>query len=433
MNAAGGASAPPRPHVAIIGAGPAGLAAAEALAPDHDVTVHDRMPGPGRKFLMAGRGGLNLTHAAPRDAFLARYRDAAPHLATMLDDFPPAALRAWSAGLGQETFVGSSDRVFPLAMKASPLLRAWTGRLETLGVRLALRHRWVGWRDDGALLFAREPGAPQAGTMPTTEAVAPQATILALGGASWPRLGADGAWVATLRDRGVTVATLAPSNCGVTIGWSAHLATRFAGAPLKRIALTIGDERVRGEAIITATGLEGGAVYALGAKLRAALAAGGSARLVLDLRPDLDRAALAARLAAARAGESRANALRKAAGLPPVAIALLREVHGAALPGAPDALAAAIKRLALGVRGLADLDRAISSAGGIAWDELDAGLMLRRLPGVFACGEMIDWDAPTGGFLLQACFATAHRAAAGVRRFLGSPPGEIPSAFGATS
>jgi len=400
-----------RKTVAVIGGGPAGLFAAERLAAEHDVTLFERMPGAGRKFLMAGRGGLNLTHGEAHDAFVARYREAAPRLAPILEDFPPVALRDWCEGLGQPTFVGSSGRVFPVAMKASPLLRAWLRRLDALGVRFAFGQTWLGWETGGALRFA-----DQAGQIRIHDA---DATILALGGASWPRLGADGGWVGILRAAGIAVTDLAPSNCGVHVAWTPHLVASFAGTPLKRIALSAGGERVRGEAVITARGLEGGAVYALSGPLRAALAAKGHARLEVDLRPDLALDILAAKLRAARRGaRSLASFLRSAASLPPVAIALLREVHGRALPEEPARLAAAIKSVTLEITGLAPLDRAISSAGGIAWAELDPQLMLSRMPGVFVCGEMIDWDAPTGGYLLQACFATAHRAAAGTRAYL---------------
>lgn len=411
---AAAAQAAGRRKIAVIGGGPAGLMAAESLAAGHDVTVFDRMPGVGRKFLMAGRGGLNLTHGEPRAAFVARYRGSVARLEPIVADFPPEALRAWCESLGQPTFVGSSGRIFPVAMKASPLLRAWLRRLQTLGVRFALGRRWLGWDASGALLFAG-PGE-------AAETVTPDATILALGGASWPRLGADGGWVEILRGAGIAVAALAPSNAGVRIAWSAYLAGGFAGAPLKRIALTAGGERVRGEAVITAQGLEGGAVYALSGALRTELAARGHARLTVDLRPDLDAGMLAAKLRGARRGtRSLASFLRSVVSLAPPAIALLREVHGRALPEEPARLAAAIKAVELGIAGLAPIDRAISSAGGIAWSELGDDLMLLRKPGVFACGEMIDWDAPTGGYLLQACFATARRAAAGATAFLRTP------------
>jgi hypothetical protein len=407
---AAAAPAAGRRTIAVIGGGPAGLMAAESLAADHDVTVFDRMPGVGRKFLMAGRGGLNLTHGEPRAAFVARYREAAARLEPIVAEYPPEALRAWCESLGQPTFVGSSGRVFPLAMKASPLLRAWLRRLDALGVRFALGRRWLGWDARGALRFAGDAGA--------VETVRADATILALGGASWPRLGADGGWVAILREAGIAVADLVPANCGVHVAWSAHLAAGFAGAPLKRIALTAGGERVRGEAVITARGLEGGGVYALSGPLRAQIAAHGSARLLIDLRPDLGTDALAAKLRGARRGaRSLASFLRSVASLAPPAIALLREVHGRAVPEDPARLAAAIKAVEIEVAGLAPIDRAISSAGGITWNELGDDLMLLRKPGVFACGEMIDWDAPTGGYLLQACFATARRAADGANAF----------------
>ena len=400
-----------RRRVAVIGGGPAGLIAAERLAPDFDVTVHERMPGLGRKLLMAGRGGLNLTHSEPLERFVARYREAAPMLAAALADFTPEALRAWCEALGQPTFVGTSGRVFPEAMKASPLLRAWQRRLDAAGVRIALRRRWRGWDGSGALLFEGADGA--------TDAVACDATVLALGGASWPRLGADGGWVPLRAARGVEVHPLRPSNCGLAIAWSAYVRERFAGTPLKRIALALQGERVRGEAVVTAAGLEGGAVYALSAPVRAALERGCEVTITLDLRPDLSRDELAARLAAPRRTQSLASFLRKAAAVPPIALALLHEIHGGRVPEEPAKLAAALKALKLRVTGVAPIDRAISSAGGIAWSELDDRLMLRRLPGVFACGEMIDWEAPTGGYLLQACFATGMRAAAGVRDFLG--------------
>jgi uncharacterized flavoprotein (TIGR03862 family) len=396
-----------RPRVAVIGGGPAGLIAAERLAGDCDVTVYERMPGLGRKFLMAGRGGLNLTHSEQLPAFVARYREAAPRLAAAIEAFPPDALRAWCEALGQPTFVGTSGRVFPTAMKASPLLRAWTRRLDAAGVRFAMRHTWRGWDADDRLLFDDAHGA--------RIAIASDATVLALGGASWPRLGADGAWTALLAARGIAIRALRPANCGLRIDWSDYIRGRFAGTPLKRIAIAFHGESVRGEAIVTATGIEGGAAYALSAPVRDALDAGAPAEITLDLRPDLTHAALTARLGAPRRTQSLASFLRKAAAVPPLALALLHEIHGAHIPEDPARLAAALKAVKLRVTGVAPLDRAISSAGGIAWGELDEMLMLRKLPGVFACGEMIDWEAPTGGYLLQACFATGALAAAGVR------------------
>ena len=394
------------PQIAIIGAGPAGLIAAERLAQaGHRVTVYDRMASPARKFLLAGRGGLNLTHSEPLDRFVRRYRDAADWLAPALDAFPPQALRDWADGLGADTFVGSSGRVFPKALKASPLLRAWLARLDTLGVSFRPRMRWLGF-DDGALVFDGPQG---------TEQVRAQATLLALGGASWPRLGSDGSWVDILAGRGVAVAPLRPANGGFRVAWSDYLIARFAGTPLKRIALSFGGKSVAGEAMIDRAGIEGGAIYALSSRLREAILRDGAAELAVDLRPDLDVGALTAKLAKRRKGETLSNHLRKA-GLSPVAIALLRE--GGALPDTPEALAQRIKDVPLRLEGLFPLERAISTAGGIPRDEIDGGFMLKRIPGVFVAGEMLDWEAPTGGYLLQGCFATGMAAADGMSLWL---------------
>jgi uncharacterized flavoprotein (TIGR03862 family) len=378
-----------QPLVAVLGAGPAGLMAAEIAGQGGaQVVVLDRMPSPARKLLIAGRGGLNLTHSEPLPDFLARYGKAQARLAPFIEAFPAAALTAWAEGLGQPTFIGSSGRVFPRAMKASPLLRTWLGRLGGLGVTLRSRHRWLGW-EDGALAFE----APEGRVL-----LRPAATVLALGGASWPRLGSDGAWAGLLEG----VAPLRPANCGFHIAWSDHFRGRFAGAPLKRIALGFGGTTVRGEAVVTAAGIEGGAVYALSGPLREAIAAGGPVTLSLDLRPDIEPAALAARLDGPRGGMSLANHLRRA-GLPPVAIGLVQEALHA---GATAPLSRLVKALPLTLTAPMGLDRAISSAGGLGWEELDERLMLRRRPGTFACGEMLDWEAPTGGYLLQACFST---------------------------
>ena len=398
---------------AVVGAGPAGLAAAEGLAQAGvAVTVFDRMPSPGRKFLMAGRGGLNLTHSEPEDRFLSRYGAAAERLAPFIAACPPSALIAWCEGLGQATFTGSSGRVFPKAMKASPLLRAWLRRLDALGVTIRTRMDWRGWDDGGRLVFADGDGR--------TESVAADVTILALGGASWPRLGSTGAWAEVLRARGVAVEPFTPSNAGVLVSWSDHV-RRLAGSPLKRIAAGVGGRSVKGEAVITRTGLEGGAIYALTDALRAALAAG-PATLTLDLRPDLAVDALAAKLAHGRKGLSTANRLRRA-GLDPAHAAILREAGP--LPADAAELARRIKAVPVAVAGLAGLERAISSAGGVPWDEVDGALMLKRAPGTFVCGEMLDWEAPTGGYLLQGCFSTAHAAARGALSFAGvtAPPG----------
>lgn len=380
------------------------------------VTLHERMPSPARKFLIAGRGGLNLTHSEPRAAFLARYGAAAEWLAPMLDAFPPGRLQAWVEGLGEPTFIGSSGRLFPASFKASPLLRAWLRRLDGLGVRLAPRQLWKGWDEAGALRLA----TPEGETI-----LWPDATLLALGGASWPRLGSDGGWVEILKAVGVDVAPLRAANSGAHVEWSETFATRFAGQPLKRIALTLDGLTVRGEAMIDAGGLEGGVVYALSAPLRARVERDGQATLTLDLRPDLSAARLAERLAASRKGESLANRLRKAAGLSPAAAGMLREGEGV-LPAEPADLAARIKALPLTVTGMAGLERAISSAGGVERSQVTDGLMLTARPGVFVAGEMLDWEAPTGGYLLQASFATGAAAARGILAHVGLP---VPEAW----
>jgi uncharacterized flavoprotein (TIGR03862 family) len=399
-------------RIAIIGAGPTGLIAAERLSQAGcAVTLYDRMASPGRKFLMAGRGGLNLTHSEALERFLARYGAAEPKLAAAIKRFPPDALRRWSEGLGQPTFVGSSGRVFPTAFKASPLLRAWAARLKDLGVMFRPRHRWLGWAEDGALRFREESGQE-------ILAVA-DATILALGGASWPRLGSDGSWVEILSAAGVEIASLRPANCGFEAGWSPIFAERFAGEPLKPLALDFAGKHVRGEAMITAEGIEGGAVYALAAELREAIAAGGSAQLMLDLKPDVSEADLLKKLALPRRRQSFSTWVRKAASLSPVAIGLLREIGGADIQSmAGPALARLIKALPLTLTGVRPIDRAISTAGGVRLDQLDERFMLRAKPGVFAAGEMLDWEAPTGGYLLQACFSTGMAAADGALDWL---------------
>jgi hypothetical protein len=400
----------------VIGAGPAGLMAAERLAEaGHAVAIHDAMPSPARKFLLAGRGGLNLTHSEPLAKFLPRYREAQPHLDAIIRRFPPDALRAWSAGLGEETFVGSSGRVFPKSFKASPLLRAWLRRLDGRGVTLHSGSRWIGCSNDGALLFANSASG-------STERA--DAVVLALGGASWPRLGSTGAWTSILAVKDIGIAQLTPSNCGFEIAWSDFIRERHSGEPLKRIALTCAEETVRGEAMITAEGLEGGAVYALSGPVRDEVLANGRATAALDLRPDIAIAGLARRLSEGRRGDSLGNRLRKQAGLSPTAIAVLRDLTPGLAGLNPAGLATAIKAVPLPVSGVRPIGRAISSAGGVRWDELDGDLMLRKLPGVFCAGEMIDWEAPTGGYLLQACFATGAAAGDGAARWLNSlkPP-----------
>jgi hypothetical protein len=399
---------------AIIGAGPAGLMAAEVLAQGGvGVTVYDAMPSAGRKFLMAGRGGLNLTHGDPLPAFLSRYREAMPRLAAAIETFPPDRLRAWCQALGQPTFVGSSGRVFPKAFKASPLLRAWLRRLDAMGVQFRLRHRWTGWDGNSRLLFQAADGP---------HAVEARATVLALGGASWPRLGSDGAWAKTLAMKGVAISPLRPANCGFTVAWSDIFRDRFEGHPLKGVALWFGARTLRGEAMITRTGIEGGAIYALSAELREAIMKAGQATLQIALRPEMATADLIARLSAPRAKQSLSTWFRKAAQLSPVGIGLLQEAAIASGIPLSSLSAAGLAELINGVpiqlNGVAPIARAISTAGGISFDELESDFMVRRLPGVFAAGEMLDWEAPTGGYLLQASFATGAAAGRGVLKFL---------------
>jgi len=401
--------------VAVIGAGPAGQMAAETAARGGArVTVFDGMRSAGRKFLLAGRGGLNLTHSEALPAFLARYGAATPHLQPAIDALTPGALRDWSHELGQPTFVGSSGRVFPQAMKASPLLRAWLRRLDQLGVRLVLRQRWTGWDDDGQLTFDT-PDGPRS--------VAARATVLALGGASWPQLGSDGGWVPVLAAKGVAVTPLRPANCGFVVEWSEIFRDRFEGQPLKNVALSFDGHSLRGEAMIGKSGIEGGAIYALSAPLREAIIADGKAVLLIALRPDLSVDELAKRLSAAKGKQSLATFLRKAAHLTPLGIGLLHEAalaEGVSLSMlAADRLAALINAVPVTLTGIAPIARAISTAGGIAFDELDENFMLRKLPGVFAAGEMLDWEAPTGGYLLQGAFATGAAAGRGALKWLG--------------
>src|SRR5689334_19353266 len=407
-------SATEKQSAAVIGAGPAGLMAAEVLAQGRaEVTVFDAMPSAGRKFLMAGRGGLNLTHSEPLSAFLARYREAAPRLEPAISAFPPDRVREWSEALGQPTFVGSSGRVFPQSFKASPLLRAWLRRLDSQGVRFAFRHRWSGWDRHNRLLFLTPDGEG---------ACEAQTTVLAVGGASWPRLGSDGSWVEWLAARGVAIARLRPANCGFTVGWSDVFRDRFEGQPLKGAAFSFAAQTIRGEAIITRTGIEGGAIYALSSELREAIAQSGEAALQVALRPDFSRDELAARLQSPRGKQSFSNFLRKAVSLSPVAIGLVQEtaIASGRSPTAlsPQDLADLINAVPIWLTGTAPIARAISTAGGIALDELDENFMLRRLPGVFAAGEMLDWEAPTGGYLLQASFATGAAAGKGALGWL---------------
>ena len=384
----------------VIGGGPAGLMAAQALTDaGHAVTVTDAKPSLGRKFLMAGKSGLNLTKDEAADAFAAAYGGAADRLAAMLSEFGPDAVKAWAEGLGQPVFTGSTGRVFPVAMKASPLLRAWLARLSGQGVVFRTRWRWAGW-DGDALVFDTQDGRQR---------VTPDATILALGGASWARLGSDGAWADILRARGVMVTPFAAANAGIVVPWSAHMQPQF-GAPLKAMAFRAGDVTSRGEAVLTASGLEGGGVYPLSPAIRE------GAAMTIDLCPDLDEAALAARLAG-QGKDSLTTHLRKRLRLPPVSLALAQEL-GRPLPRDPAALAVTLKALPVPHRGLAPMDGAISTAGGVALGALDDGLMLRAIPGTFCAGEMLDWEAPTGGYLLTACMATGLHAGRAAARWL---------------
>lgn len=396
--------------VAVIGAGPAGLMAAEMLARGGArVAVFDAMPSAARKFLMAGRGGLNLTHSEPLPDFLRRYGAAEARLAPAIASFTPSDLRAWSEALGQPTFIGSSGRVFPEAFKASPLLRAWLRRLDEQGVTFAFRHRWIGWSADGALKFDTSDGP---------RLVSAKATVLALGGGSWAKLGSDGAWVDMLTAKGVAIAPLRPANVGFDVAWSTIFKDRFEGQPLKGIGLSFGAQSVRGEAMIARSGIEGGVIYALSSALREAVMADGKAVLRIALRPDLTLDQLRSKLAVPRGKQSFSNFLRKALHLPPVAIGLLQEAaiaQGRQLAAlSSDDLAALILAVPITLTGIAPIARAISTAGGVAFDEIDNAFMLKRLPGVFVAGEMLDWEAPTGGYLLQASFATGAAAGTGV-------------------
>lgn len=382
--------------------------AAEQLAPTCRTTVVDHMASAGRKLLVAGRGGLNLTHTEPLEQFLDRYGPARAHLGPAVRSFGPDDLREWSASLGQPTFVGTSDRVFPESFRATALLAAWLERLEGLGVELRFGLRWAGWGAAG-------PTFEQSGGEPVE--LAADATVLALGGGSWARTGSDGSWVDTFDGSGIEVATLRPSNCGFTVAWTSYFAERHAGDPLKNVQLAFGGRTARGEAMLTDDGIEGNAVYALSAALRDSLDAGAPTVLVVDLRPDLSVEALTDRLAARRPKESTSRWLRRAAGLPPVAVALLREARSD-LPDDPAAMAALVRSCPVTLTGVQPVDRAISTAGGVPFAEVDDHFMLRARPGTFVAGEMLDWEAPTGGYLLQATFSTAVAAADGVRRWL---------------
>ncbi|HEC51033.1 hypothetical protein LCGC14_0152190 [marine sediment metagenome] len=401
--------------VAVIGGGPAGLMAAETIArAGYRVDLYDAMPSVGRKFLLAGVGGMNITHSEPTSAFTERYREAAPWVSDWLAQLDADGLQDWIHELGIDTFVGSSGRVFPTEMKAAPLLRAWLKRLRDAGVQLHTRHRWLGWDEDGALRLQNPQGEIQ---------LKPKACVLALGGGSWKRLGSDGSWVEKLRDKDVGVSDLLPSNCGFICRWSPFLSERFGGQPLKPIIASLIDNdgqyiSRRGECILTRDGLEGSLIYALSAPLRDQLEVHGQATLTLDLAPDRSEALLTASLADSRKGQSLSSLLRKKAGLDPVKIALLHERFEKSQLTTPADVAKAIKQLPLTLHATRPLDQAISSAGGVQQPSLTTDLMLKSLPGLFCAGEMLDWEAPTGGYLLTACFASGKRAGEGVTRWL---------------
>lgn len=403
--------------VAIIGGGPAGLMAAEILSQDGiQVDLYDAMPSVGRKFLLAGVGGMNITHSEPFEPFLSRYAKRAEAVRPLLEAFPPDALRDWIHRLGVETFIGSSGRVFPKEMKAAPLLRAWLHRLRESGVRIHVRHRWLGWDDRGALRFAT-PGGERC--------IQADALVLALGGGSWARLGSDGAWVSLLAQRGVAVSPLLPSNCGFDVagGWSEHLRSRFAGQPLKTVALRFTDaaglaHQRKGELSLSDGGVEGSLIYALSAPLRDTIAAQGTVTVQLDLAPDKSLERVVAEVVHPRGSRSLSSHLQSRTGIRGVKMALLREVLKPEHLNDPITLAHAIKSLPLALIAARPMDEAISSAGGVRFEALDNTLMLRPLPGVFCAGEMLDWDAPTGGYLLTACFASGRVAGRGALTYL---------------
>jgi len=408
--------------VVVIGAGPAGLMAAETLAEAGlSVDVHDAMPSVGRKFLLAGKGGLNLTHSEPLEAFLGRYGARRAALEPILRSFGPQALRAWAEGLGVSTFVGTSGRVFPTDLKAAPLLRAWLHRLRKAGVRFHMRQRWLGWDERGAMRF----------TTPTGEqTVLPAAVVLALGGGSWSRLGSDGAWVPLLASHGVPVEPLRPANCGFDVGrtaagpegggWSEHFRSRFAGQPLKPVALAFAEAGFarQGEFVVTETGIEGSLVYAASGVIRDAIAARGAAVVRLDLLPGRDAPDVLREVTHPRGPRSLGTHLKSRLGIGGVKAALLHELLPRETLHDGAALAAALKALPLRLARARPLDEAISSAGGVPFEALDAGLMLRAKPGVFCAGEMLDWEAPTGGYLLTACFASGRAAGEAAARWL---------------
>jgi uncharacterized flavoprotein (TIGR03862 family) len=399
------------PFCAVIGAGPAGLFAAEALArAGARVVIYEHKPSPARKFLMAGRGGLNITHSENLERFISRYGAASTRVAPFIRAFPPQALRDFCAELGEATFVGSSGRVFPASFKASPLLRGWLSRLARLGVVIASRHAFLGFAEDGALRLKGPEGEE------FTRAAS--AVVLALGGASWPKLGSEGGWTGVLRAAGVAVTPLSAANCGALVAWSPIFRADFEGQPIKTVLLRHGEATARGDMVVTRGGLEGGPIYALSSRLRESAAKEGATALHVDLRPDTSLACLVRKLSRRAPKQSHATFLKRA-GFSKAEIGLLREARPEGLPRDAEALAALIKNAPLRVGGVAGLERAISTAGGVSFEEVNADLMLNKAPGVFVAGEMLDFDAPTGGYLLQAAFATGLAAGTGAARYLG--------------
>ncbi|MEQ8665483.1 MAG: TIGR03862 family flavoprotein [Rhodospirillales bacterium] len=400
------------PPVVIVGGGPAGLMAAEVLCDAGlSVDLYDAMPSLGRKFLMAGKSGLNLTHAEPHDDFVKRFAPNDPRLRDIINAYPPAAIRGWAEELGISTFTGSSGRVFPDEMKAAPLLRAWLKQLRSRGLRVHVRHRWTGWNEDGGIAF----DTPGGGIVVRSTAI-----VLALGGASWPRLGSDGTWSELLASRGVPITPFQPSNCGFDVTWSDHLRERYQGAPVKGVTLRFHDAAARGDLVITADGLEGGPLYALSSAIVDAKAQAQASTISIDLLPDVGLESLSARLAKPRGKASLSNHLRKAAGLSGAKAALLYEFIGDDERDDPRRLASRIKNVPLTLERPRPIAEAISTAGGIAWDALSDDLELKALPGIFVAGEMLDWDAPTGGYLLTGCLASGRWAGQAVtRRFTG--------------
>jgi uncharacterized flavoprotein (TIGR03862 family) len=401
--------------VAIIGGGPAGLMAAEVLSQGGvQVDLYDTMPSVGRKFLLAGKGGMNITHSEPLDQFLSRYGTRRAQIAPLLDAFGPQALCDWVHGLGINTFVGSSGRVFPTDMKAAPLLRAWLHRLRETGVRFHMRHRWYGWDGNGSLRFESPTGE---------QLINADAVLLALGGGSWARLGSDGAWVPLLGQRGVAVSALRPANCGFDVGWSEHFSTRFAGHPVKSVILHHTDAsgntvHKQGDFIVTDGGVEGSAIYALSASLRDQIETAGTAILHIDLLPGMELDRVISEIARPRGSRSMASHLQSRLGIKGVKAGLLRELVAANDYSDPALLGAAIKSLPLRLVAPRPIDEAISSAGGVPFEALDERLMIRSLPGIFCAGEMLDWEAPTGGYLLTACFASGRAAGLGALSWL---------------